>query len=124
MFYQFETDTNNKVIDSYVIASQVYNDIIQNGLKSNQGKKILFTTLLFFYLDKCLIKIKLLIFANMLLFGYGYFHLHIHISLKIQYSLRSILLFTNIDVSRYILMIDISILVKNPEGLPHLYLYL
>jgi hypothetical protein len=35
---------------------------------------------------------------------------------RIQYSLRPILLFANIDVSRYILMINISVLAKNNIG--------
>jgi hypothetical protein len=38
---------------------------------------------------------------------------HIVSKNKIQYSLRSIILFTNIDISRYILVIDTSVLEKN-----------
>jgi hypothetical protein len=40
MFYQYETDMNNKVTDSYLLVSQVYNDIIHNGLMSNDRKNI------------------------------------------------------------------------------------
>jgi hypothetical protein len=36
--FQYETDMNNKIIDSYLIVSQVYNDIIQNSLKSINKK--------------------------------------------------------------------------------------
>jgi hypothetical protein len=45
-FFQYETDTNKKIIDLYLIVSEVYNDIIHNSLKSN--KKILLTTFLAF----------------------------------------------------------------------------
>jgi hypothetical protein len=46
MFFQYETDTNNKIIDLYLIVSQVYNDIIHNSLKFNNNKKL--TTLVAF----------------------------------------------------------------------------
>jgi hypothetical protein len=39
--YQYGMDTNNKVIDSDLIVSQVYN-VIQNILKSKQRKKYTF----------------------------------------------------------------------------------
>jgi hypothetical protein len=48
LFYQYVMDTNNKVINSYLIVSQLYNNIIHNSLKSNHRKKILLTTLLVF----------------------------------------------------------------------------
>jgi hypothetical protein len=38
MFFQYETDTNNKIIDLYLIVSQLYNDIIHNSLKFNHKK--------------------------------------------------------------------------------------
>jgi hypothetical protein len=38
--FQYETDTNNKIIELYLIVSQLYNDIIHNSLKFNH-KKIL-----------------------------------------------------------------------------------
>jgi regulatory protein YycH of two-component signal transduction system YycFG len=47
IFFQYGTDTNNKILDLYLIVSQVYNDIIHNSLKSN-SKKILLTILLAF----------------------------------------------------------------------------
>jgi hypothetical protein len=47
IFFQYRTDTNNKVIDLYLIVSEVYNDIVYNSLKCN-NKKILLTTLLTF----------------------------------------------------------------------------
>jgi hypothetical protein len=50
-------------------------------------------------------------------------HMHVHVHAKLQtrryfrveksYSLRSIILFANIDVSRHILMIDTSVLAKS-----------
>jgi hypothetical protein len=45
MFSQFGTDTNNKIIDSYLIVCQVYNDIIHNILKFNHKKYDLSTLL-------------------------------------------------------------------------------
>jgi hypothetical protein len=36
--FEYETDMNNKIIDSYLIVSQVYNDVIHNRLKSNNEK--------------------------------------------------------------------------------------
>jgi hypothetical protein len=36
--FQYEKDTNNKIIDLYLIVSQVYNDIIHNSLNSNNKK--------------------------------------------------------------------------------------
>jgi hypothetical protein len=47
MFYQSGTDTKNKVIELYLIVSQVYNDKIHNSLKSNH-RKIFLTKLLVF----------------------------------------------------------------------------
>jgi hypothetical protein len=38
MFFQYETDMNNKIIDLYLIVSQPYNDIIHNSLKFNHKK--------------------------------------------------------------------------------------
>jgi phosphoglycerol transferase MdoB-like AlkP superfamily enzyme len=35
---------------------------------------------------------------------------------QLMYSLRSIILFANIDVSRYILVVDISVLAKSDMG--------
>jgi hypothetical protein len=43
MFPQSETDTDNKILDLYLIASQVYNDIIYNSFKFNH-RKICLTT--------------------------------------------------------------------------------
>jgi hypothetical protein len=37
IFFQYGTDMNNKIIDLYLIVSQVYNDIIHN-LNSNNKK--------------------------------------------------------------------------------------
>jgi hypothetical protein len=45
--FQYGTDMNNKIIDLYLIVSQVYNDIIHNSLKSSNKKKILTTFLAF-----------------------------------------------------------------------------
>jgi hypothetical protein len=45
MFYQYGTDTNNKIIDTYltvITVSQVYNIIIHDSLKSNHKKKYIF----------------------------------------------------------------------------------
>jgi hypothetical protein len=36
--FQYEMDSNNKIVDSYLIVSQVYSDIIHNSLKSNNKK--------------------------------------------------------------------------------------
>jgi hypothetical protein len=38
IFYQYGMDTNNKIIDPYLIVSQIYNDIIHNSLKSKHKK--------------------------------------------------------------------------------------
>jgi hypothetical protein len=45
MFYQYGMDKNNKIIDSYIIVSQVYDDIRHNSFKSYH-KKLLLSTLL------------------------------------------------------------------------------
>jgi hypothetical protein len=47
IFFQYETYMNNKIIDLYLIVSQLYNDIIHNRLKFNH-KKLLLTSLLAF----------------------------------------------------------------------------
>jgi hypothetical protein len=39
MFYQYEMDTNNKIIDLYLIVTELYNNIIHNRLKFNYKKK-------------------------------------------------------------------------------------
>jgi hypothetical protein len=38
MFFQYGKDANNKIIDLYIIVSQVYNYIIHNSLKSDNNK--------------------------------------------------------------------------------------
>jgi hypothetical protein len=69
-------DSNKKIIDSYLIVSQVYNDIIHNSLKSN-NKKILLTTLLAFlvrsmaYRDR-IINICLHNFIRIQIFPFSY----------------------------------------------------
>jgi hypothetical protein len=45
MLSQFETDTNNKTLNLYLIVSQVYNGMIYNSFKINH-KEISLNTLL------------------------------------------------------------------------------